>query len=234
MAFGAPAALSDSLLYDEIIACRRCPRLVKYRESVKENASKTQNYWKRPVPGFGDLNSKIMIVGLAPSAQGGNRTGRVFTGDRSGEFLFRALYDAGLSNRPISEGPGDELKLNGVYITAAVKCAPPDNMPTSDESFTCTSTFLQREIQIIEPKIIIVLGGFAFKWTVKTLSRMGYQAPKGKFSHGTIFQICNDMKIICSFHPSPQNTNTKRLTEKKFLDVLEMAKKFVAQNHQAQ
>ncbi|MGC8661108.1 MAG: uracil-DNA glycosylase [Nitrososphaeria archaeon] len=223
--------MSDSLIYDEIISCRRCPRLVNYRESVKENTSKTANYWKKPVPGFGDLSSKIMIVGLAPSAQGGNRTGRVFTGDRSGEFLFRSLYASGLSNRPTSEGPGDGLKLTGVYITAVVKCAPPDNMPTNDEALTCSSTFLLREIKMISPRVIIVLGGFAFKWTINTLAKMGYQVPRGKFSHGIVFKIDRDMEVICSFHPSPQNTNTKRLTERMFLDVLENAKKFVMQGN---
>ncbi|MEM0123299.1 MAG: uracil-DNA glycosylase [Conexivisphaerales archaeon] len=221
--------MSDSLLYDEIISCRKCPRLVNYRESVKENISKTANYWKKPVPGFGDLNSKILIVGLAPSAQGGNRTGRVFTGDKSGAFLFKSLYAAGLSNRPVSEGPGDGLELTGVYITAVVKCAPPNNMPTDDESLRCSSLFLMREIKMIEPRTIIVLGGFAFKWTMITLDKMGYNAPRGKFAHGTILKISKSMEVICSFHPSPQNTNTRRLTEKMFLNVLENAKKFALQ-----
>jgi uracil-DNA glycosylase family 4 len=221
--------LSGSLFYDEIISCERCPRLVNYRESVKENTSKTPNYWKKPVPGFGDLSAKILIIGLAPSAQGGNRTGRVFTGDRSGEFLFRGLYAAGLSNRPVSEGPGDGLELTGAYITAVVKCAPPDNMPTNDESITCTSAFLLHEIKTISPRVIITLGGFAFKWTASTLERMGYRVLAGKFSHGAVFKITSSMEVICSFHPSPQNTNTGRLTEKMFIDVLESAKKFALQ-----
>ncbi len=232
MAIGAHYPLSESLLYDEIITCRRCPRLVNYRESVRENPTKAKNYWKKPVPGFGDTDSKIMIVGLAPSAQGGNRTGRVFTGDRSGEFLFKALYAAGLSNKPKSESRDDGLKLRGVYITAVVKCAPPDNMPTNEESYTCASTFLQREIETINPRVIVVLGGFAYKWTIKTLKWLGYQVPNGKFTHGATFKISENLKIICSFHPSPQNTNTKRLTEEKFLDILNMAKKCAANNPQ--
>jgi len=231
MVIGAPYVLSESLLYDGIITCRRCPRLVNYRESVKENP-KTKNYWKKPVPGFGDINSKIILVGLAPSAQGGNRTGRMFTGDKSGEFLFRALYDAGLSNKPKSEGLGDGLELKDVYITAVVKCAPPKNIPTSEESYTCAYTFLRREIEMIKPKVIVTLGGFAYKWTIKTLKWLGYQVPNGKFMHGAVYKVSDDLKIICSFHPSPQNTNTKRLTQEKFLYVLNMAKKYAADDIQ--
>ena len=224
MVSGATSLLSDSLFYNEIISCKMCPRLVNYRESVKENHSKTINYWKKPVPGFGDINSKLMIIGLAPSAQGGNRTGRVFTGDRSGDFLFRALYDAGMSNQAESKGQDDGLKLKGAYITAVVKCAPPNNLPTYDETIKCSSTFLIREIKAIKPKVIIALGGFAFKWTMFTLKEMGYDVPRTKFSHGAIYRIDPNLVIICSFHPSPQNTNTKRLTENMFLDILKTAK----------
>jgi len=164
--------LSESLLYDDVVTCRACPRLVAYRESVKERGGP---YWKRPVPGFGNPRAGLMIIGLAPSAQGGNRTGRIFTGDKSGDFLFKVLYSVGISNSPVSKGPGDGLKVDGAYITAVVKCAPPDNMPSVEEAERCASRFLIREIDMVKPKAIVVLGGFAYKWTIWALNKLGHR-----------------------------------------------------------
>jgi len=217
--------LAESIFYDEIISCKACPRLVKYRESVPEVKEALNGYWKKPVPGFGNPRSKIMIIGLAPSAQGGNRTGRVFTGDRSGDFLFEALYRAGYSNKPFSLNTNDGLKVDHAYITAVVKCAPPDNKPTSEEAKTCSEKFLKREIEMINPRVIVVLGSFAYIWTLKTLESLGKKPDKAqKFSHGCKVKA-DSLTIICSYHPSPQNTFTKKLTMEMLVKILEEAKK---------
>jgi len=215
--------LSESIFYDEITSCRACPRLVNYRESVPETKDALDGYWKKPVPGFGNPKSKIMIIGLAPSAQGGNRTGRVFTGDRSGDFLFEALYKAGYSNKPVSINRKDGLEVKEAYITAVVKCAPPENKPTSEEAKTCSERFLKSEIQFIKPKVIVVLGSFAYNWTLKVLESLGEKAENiKKFSHG-----CNtkagSVTVICSYHPSPQNTFTKKLTMEMLIQILKEA-----------
>ncbi|MDP8022932.1 MAG: uracil-DNA glycosylase [Nitrososphaeria archaeon] len=215
--------MSESIFYDEIISCRACPRLVKYRESVPEIKEAPEGYWKKPVPGFGNPRSKIMIIGLAPSAQGGNRTGRVFTGDRSGDFLFEALYRAGYSNKPTSINRKDGLEVNEAYITAVVKCAPPENKPITEEARTCSEKFLKREIQYINPKVIVVLGSFAYYWTLKVLDSLGEKPEDAKkFSHG-----CNvkagPVTVICSYHPSPQNTFTKKLTMEMLVKILKEA-----------
>ncbi|MGC9208338.1 MAG: uracil-DNA glycosylase [Nitrososphaeria archaeon] len=216
--------MSESLFFDEIAACNACPRLVKYRESVKEKKGSEGRYWKRPVPGFGNPKSGIMIIGLAPSAHGGNRTGRVFTGDKSGDFLFEALYRAGYSNIPVSRFPGDGLQVNGAYITAVVKCAPPENKPTREEAETCMRRFLIREIAEIKPRVIIVLGAFAYEWSLKALEVLGMKAEKRRFSHGCETGA-SGIKIICSYHPSPQNTFTKKLSMEMLVKVLERAKR---------
>ena len=147
--------MSESLFYDEIVSCRACPRLVKYRESVKEIKETIGGYWKKPVPGFGNPKSKVMIIGLAPSAHGGNRTGRVFTGDKSGDFLFEALYRAGYSNKPTSVSKYDGLEVNGAYITAIVKCAPPENKPTKEEAETFLKNILLRKLNEVKQTAIV-------------------------------------------------------------------------------
>ncbi len=215
--------MSESLFYDEIVSCRACPRLVKYRESVKEIKETIGGYWKKPVPGFGNPKSKVMIIGLAPSAHGGNRTGRVFTGDKSGDFLFEALYRAGYSNKPTSVSKYDGLEVNGAYITAIVKCAPPENKPTKEEAETCVKRFLIRELNEVKPKVIVVLGSFAYEWTLKALKLIGYKIEKPpKFSHGNEVKV-GDVCILCSYHPSPQNTFTKRLTMQMAVEIFRKA-----------
>ena len=208
-----------------MVNCRRCPRLVEYREQVarsKRRGFLDWQYWGRPVPGFGDPDAWLLIVGLAPAAHGGNRTGRVFTGDRSGDFLYKALYKVGLANQPTSQNSEDGLKLNGAYVTAAVKCAPPDNKPSTEETTNC-SEFLASEIDSLrELKAILCLGQFAFN-AVMRMIRGKYNLPRSsaRFGHGKVLRFGDGIPlIICSYHPSPRNTQTGKLTEKMFLSVL--------------
>ena len=209
-----------------MVDCRRCPRLVRYREEVARTKRKEfldWDYWGRPIPGFGDPNASLLIVGLAPAAHGGNRTGRVFTGDRSGDFLYKALYKTGLANQPTSLSQDDGLKLKGAYVTAAVKCAPPDNKPTADETSNCFG-YLAGEIDSLKNlNTILCLGQFAFNAVMRTI-RSKYNLPKssGSFGHGRILRFGGGIPaVICSYHPSPRNTNTGKLTEKMFLNVLQ-------------
>lgn len=215
------------ILYNEISVCRRCPRLVKYRESV-EPAKRFAGwrYWHRPVPGFGDRNARILIVGLAPSAHGGNRTGRVFTGDPSGDFLFDVIYKAGMSNQPDSKDRKDGLVLKDVYVTAIVKCAPPDNKPEKVEAQRCATTFFIRELKSLKKvKVIVPLGAFALKWLKFTLQQMGIDT-RGmeEFKHGSVC-FAGPYQIVTSYHVSPRNTNTGTLTSKMFVGMLKQAKK---------
>jgi uracil-DNA glycosylase family 4 len=210
---------------NEVVDCRRCPRLVEYREEVARKKRKeflNWEYWGRPIPGFGDPNASLLIVGLAPAAHGGNRTGRVFTGDRSGEFLYKALYKTGLANQPTSRSRDDGLMLKGAYVTAAVKCAPPDNKPTIDETSNCAN-YLASEIESLKDlRKILCLGGFAFNAVMKTI-RIKYNLPRSSasFGHGRVLKLGKGIPdIICSYHPSPRNTQTGKLTEKMFLCVL--------------
>lgn len=179
-------------------------------------------YWGRPIPGFGDPNASLLIVGLAPAAHGGNRTGRVFTGDRSGDFLYKALYKTGFANQPTSQSLDDGLRLKGAYVTAAVKCAPPDNKPTTDETSNCLD-YLASEIDALkELGTILCLGQFAFNAVMRTI-RSKYNLPRssGNFGHGKMLKFGDGIPaVICSYHPSPRNTNTGKLTEKMFLSVL--------------
>jgi len=223
-----PSLSSASLLLKvrtEVVGCRCCPRLVEYREEVARSKRREfldWQYWGRPVPGFGDPNAQLLIVGLAPAAHGGNRTGRVFTGDRSGDFLYKALYKMGLANQPTSQNSDDGLELNGAYVTAAVKCAPPDNKPSTEETSNC-SEYLANEIDSLRDlKAILCLGQFAFNAVMRTI-RNKYSLPKSsaKFGHGRILRLGDGIPIIiCSYHPSPRNTQTGKLTEKMFLSVL--------------
>ncbi len=220
-----------------LIDCRRCPRLVRWREKIareKVPRFKDWNYWGRPVPGFGSKEAELLIIGLAPAAHGGNRTGRMFTGDRSGDWLYRALYKFGFANQPVSISKNDGLKLNNCYITAIVRCAPPENKPTSKEISNC-NFYLKNEIELLKNiKVIITLGELAFKTTIKTLNELGFEKIDGnlKFSHSNVVTFSkNDkenLKLICSYHPSQRNTFTGKLTEKMFDEIFSTARKFLS------
>ena len=208
---------ADSLarVTDEVVACGACPRLVAWRREVardKRAAYRDDDYWGRPVPGFGDPGAELLLVGLAPAAHGGNRTGRVFTGDRSGEWVFRALHRAGYANQPTSEHRDDGLRLRGAYVTAAVRCAPPANKPTPTERDNCVP-FLARELALLtELRVIVVLGQFAYDVVAPLLG----VRPRPRFGHGVEVALAEGRTIICSYHPSQQNTFTGRLTEPMF------------------
>jgi uracil-DNA glycosylase len=213
----------------EIVECRRCPRLVAWRELVaREKVARYRDepYWGRPLPGFGDPDARIVIVGLAPAAHGGNRTGRVFTGDASGDFLWAALHRAGLADRPSSRRADDGLTLTGARIAAAVRCAPPLNKPTIDERDTCAS-FLARELAILdEATVLLVLGAFAWNAVLRVLSQAGEPVPgrRPRFGHGAEVVI-GRRTLVGSFHPSQQNTFTRRLTPQMLDDVIRQAKR---------
>jgi len=213
-------------LNKEIIACYKCPRLVAWREEVarvKRKAYKDQEYWGKPVPGFGDPNARVLVVGLAPGAHGSNRTGRAFTGDASGGFLYPALYRAGFANQALAESRNDGLRLIDLYIAASARCVPPDNKPSPDELDNC-QPYLEREIQILRPKVIVCLGRIAFDRVLKIYSA---RSPARKFGHGALYELENDVWVLCSYHPSQQNTLTGKLTVKMFDDVWRRAKELI-------
>jgi len=214
------------LLQKEIVTCRKCPRLVEWREEVarvKRKAYQDQEYWGKPVPGFGDPQARVLVVGLAPGAHGSNRTGRQFTGDASGGFLFPALYRAGFANQPSAESRSDGLILNDMYITASGRCAPPANKPTSEELNNC-QPYLDREIEILNPKVIVCLGRIAFERMLKIYS---VRNSKWKFGHGVAYQLENGIWFVCSYHPSQQNTLTGKLTVKMFDDIWRKVKNLI-------
>jgi uracil-DNA glycosylase family 4 len=212
----------------EVVACRACPRLVSWREEVathKRASFADQEYWGRPVPGFGDPGARLLVVGLAPAAHGGNRTGRVFTGDRSGDWLFGALYRAGFANQSTSVSRDDGLVLDAAYVTAVVRCAPPANVPTVDERDHCLP-FLRRELALLnEVRVIICLGHFA--WGV--LCRQFALRPKPRFGHAVECRLPDGRTLLASYHPSQQNTFTGTLTEPMFDAVFRRAKALSAQ-----
>jgi uracil-DNA glycosylase len=205
-------------LNSEIIRCRKCPRLVEYRERVareKRLAYRNCEYWGRPVPGFGDPNAKLLILGLAPAAHGGNRTGRVFTGDRSGDFLYAAMYRAGFANQPTSTERGDGLVLKNAYVAAAVRCAPPDNKPLPSEFSNCRP-YLERELQTLWPRALLVLGNIAMRTYLGLLKDQGRIRGFAAypFRHGASYEFSGDLpRIFTSYHPSQQNTFTGKLTQ---------------------
>lgn len=203
----------------QIIACCKCPRLVEWREEmarVKRKAYKDEEYWGKPVPGFGDPQARVLVVGLAPGAHGSNRTGRQFTGDASGNFLYPALHKAGFANQ--SESRGDGLILKDMYITASARCAPPDNKPSPEELNAC-QPYLERELEIINPRVIVCLGRVAFERILKIFALRGMV-----FSHGATYKLTTGHWLLCSYHPSQQNTSTKKLTVAMFDAIWRKAK----------
>jgi uracil-DNA glycosylase len=195
-----------------VVQCRRCPRLVAWRERVaseKRAAFRDQVYWGRPVPGFGDPAAGLLILGLAPAAHGGNRTGRIFTGDRSGDWLFASLYRTGFANQPTSVAADDGLALSACYITAPVKCAPPDNRPLPAERDAC-APWLAAELALLDLRVVVALGAFAWD---QALRHLGPVRPKPRFGHGAEAPLPHDRILLGSYHVSQQNTQTGRLTE---------------------
>jgi uracil-DNA glycosylase len=209
------------LISRKVTECRRCPRLVSWRERVareKRAAFRDEEYWGRPVPAFGDPASSVLVVGLAPAAHGANRTGRMFTGDRSGDWLYRALHRAGFANQARSVDVEDGLVLEDLFVTAAVRCAPPENKPTPKERDSCRP-WLEAELDALsELRVIVVLGGFAYQQTLRILASRGHPIPRPKspFGHGVEVEVSRDLTLLCSYHPSQQNTFTGRLTEEMF------------------
>ncbi len=222
-----------ALLTEEIVNCRRCPRLVEWRETVaadKRAAFADEEYWGSPVPGFGDSEARVAVVGLAPAAHGANRTGRMFTGDRSGDWLYRAMWRTGFASQPESVGSDDGLTLSGAWVTAPVRCAPPQNKPTVDERDSCAMWF-DRELDIVDPAVLVALGDFAYRSIWRYLSDAGYAMPRPRprFSHGLEVEIPDGPVILASFHPSQQNTFTGRLTEEMLDEVFARARLLVDQ-----
>lgn len=220
-------------LNKEIIACARCPRLVAYRQKIgreKRRAYRDWEYWAKPVTGFGDPKARVLILGLAPGAHGSNRTGRPFTGDGSGHFLYRVLHRAGFASQPTATHRDDGLTLLDAYITAAVRCVPPQNKPTPEEIVQC-APFLDREFaELREVKVVVALGKIAFDACLNRLRRNGSLASKSGlvFAHGARYTLPGGLILLCAYHPSLQNTNTGKLTEKMLLDVFKRAKKLAS------
>ena len=211
----------------EVVVCRRCPRLVAWREQVareKVARFRDETYWGRPVPGFGDPDARILLVGLAPAAHGGNRTGRVFTGDASGDFLFGALHRAGLADRPTSVRADDGLTLTGAYVAAAVRCAPPANKPLPSERDNC-APYLERELALLDGvRVVVALGAYGWDAALRAIAANGHRlAPKPRFGHGAVVDV-GPYRLIGTYHPSQQNTFTGVLTPAMLDAVLATAK----------
>jgi uracil-DNA glycosylase len=226
--------VGDSLekIHREIVACRKCPRLVKYRERVareKRRAFLDWEYWGKPVPGFGDPNARLFILGLAPAAHGGNRTGRMFTGDRSGDFLYRALGRAGFANQETSTHRRDGLELKDAYIAATVRCAPPENKPLWKELANCRP-YLERELAILRPRAILALGAIALRDYLDLLKERGQIARLAEypFRHGASYSLPGNLpRVFASYHPSQQNTFTRKLTDDMLEKVMREIRKFL-------
>ena len=220
---------SISRITGEVITCRKCPRLVEWREEAARNPParfEAETYWARPLPGFGDPRASVLVVGLAPAAHGGNRTGRIFTGDRSGDWLFRALHRAGFANQPESLHRKDGLRLSDCYVAAAVRCAPPSNKPAVGERDNCLP-YLQRELAVLRNvKVIVALGSFAWDCSLKVLKGAGEQpvVPRPRFTHLAEARVGRYL-LIGSYHPSQQNTFTGTLTQKAFDAVFKRVRK---------
>jgi uracil-DNA glycosylase len=219
-------------LDEEIVACRKCPRLVAYREKVareKRRAFREWTYWGRPVPGFGDPQAELLILGLAPGAHGSNRTGRLFTGDRSGDFLYAALHKAGFANQPTSLHRDDGLQLRDAYITATIRCAPPENKPLPEEILNCRG-YLERELEILWPKAVLALGKIAWDGYLEILKRRGIIPSRAAyvFAHGAEAKLPPPCpRLFGVYHPSQQNTQTGRVTQAMYAQVLRRIRRFV-------
>ena len=221
----------DSLekLYSSIIQCTRCPRLVQFRNTVLSDSKKYsgEKFWRKPVTGFGDPDARMIVVGLAPAASGANRTGRVFTGDKSSEVLVSAFHSIGVSNLSNSISRDDGLVYTDLYLTLAVRCVPPDNRPTNDEVNNC-KVFLASELAILaRKKAIVALGSIALDSLKKSLSELGYQVNGMKFQHGRFFDL-GDIRVYCCYHPSPRNINTGRTSVEDIARVLKSAYDFAS------
>jgi uracil-DNA glycosylase family 4 len=214
-------------LQKRVIRCQKCPRLISYLKEVclhKPKRYRDWNYWSKPLPSLGDPNARVLIVGLAPAAQGGNRTGRMFTGDRSGEWLFGALYKFGFANQPNSIRRDDDFKLNACYITATIRCAPPKNRPLPDEIENCRPYFL-RELDLLKKiEVIVPLGQIAFSQTLKSLRRQGIEISSPNFGHGKRYDLPNGQTLITTYHPSQKNPQPGRLTRAMFHRIFRMVR----------
>ena len=219
----------------EIVACRKCPRLVRYREAVareKRLSFRDWTYWGKPVPGFGDPGGKLLILGLAPAAHGANRTGRMFTGDRSGDFLYEALHRAGFANQPHSKNCEDGLALHNAYMAASLRCAPPANKPLPSELANCRPYF-ERELDLLKPRAILALGGIAMRTYLGLLRDRGLiqSAAAFRFAHGVSYALPGDLpRLYASYHPSQQNTFTGKLTQAMLSGVLRDIREFLAKD----
>ena len=211
-----------------IVNCKKCPRLVKFVKKISINKRKqniNEVYWGKPVPGFGDLDSKLAIIGLAPAAHGGTRTGRAFTGDKSGDFLFKCLHEVGISNLPFSKNLNDNLKLKSTYITNIVKCVPPEDRPLSYEISNCSNFFDQEILSLRKLKVIVTLGKVAFDNCMKLYKKKFNLKHKFDFKHGKIQLLPNGLIILSCYHPSPRNVNTKLISNKMMVNLFRKAKK---------
>lgn len=212
----------------EVIACTRCPRLVAYREKIareKRRAYRDHDYWGKPVPGFGDPNARVLILGLAPGAHGSNRTGRPFTGDASGNFMYPVLYETGFANQPTASHRDDGLELKDLYITAAARCAPPDNKPLPSELANC-APFLDREIAGLNKlKVVVALGKIGFDAYLNYVKRRGLIQSRAAyvFAHGASYELPDGKVLLASYHPSNQNTQTGKLTRSMFVQIFKEA-----------
>lgn len=228
----APGTTAESIasLQDRITSCRLCPRLVEWRETVareKVRRFSDQPYWGKPVPSFGDPQARLLVLGLAPAAHGGNRTGRIFTGDRSGDWLFRALHKAGFANQPVSVDRNDGLRLRDCYVTAAVRCAPPQNKPSPRENANCRP-YLLRELELLKRvRVIVALGRFAFAAAIASVGLDEQSSRRPEFKHAAQLHLTGGVTLIASFHPSQQNTFTGKLTEPMFDHVFTVARKII-------
>ena len=223
------------VLNEEIVVCRKCPRLVVYREKVakeKRRAFREWTYWGKPVPSFGDPNARLLILGLAPAAHGANRTGRMFTGDRSGDFLYKALHKAGLANKPTSLHRDDGLEPKDAYISATARCAPPENKPLPEETLNCRG-YLEREMEILQPRAVLALGKIAWDGYLEILKQRGIIASRAayKFSHGAEAELpLPHPGLFGVYHPSQQNTQTGRVTLAMYAQVLRRIRRFLEKN----
>jgi uracil-DNA glycosylase family 4 len=221
------------ILSSEVVECERCPRLVEYRRRVAEvrrRAYREWDYWGKPVPPFGDPDAAMLVIGLAPAAHGGNRTGRMFTGDRSGDFLYRALYETGFASQPESRARGDGLKLTGAYITAAVRCAPPDNKPLPEEFRNCRP-YLERELDLLKNlRVVVALGKLAFDAYLSIMGDRDVIRSRAAFAFGHAREHIvapGQPALLASYHPSQQNTSTGKLTAAMLRDVFERAREII-------